>query len=919
MRIDKVIESAHPAGQAGFASDADFLRRSYLVLTGTIPSSAQARAFFADTAPDKRARVVEQLLGSHEFVRWMAVQLDVMLMERRAEKHVKAPGWRQFLEDSVAANKPWDQLVSELFSVDGADEKTRPLARWVLEREGDPHALTRDVGRIFLGRDTACAQCHDHPRIDDYVQRDYYGLEAFFCRTYLFQPDPNKPGLLGEKAEGEATFTSVFTKVGGTTLPRMPGGAEIAEKPVAPGEMWAVAPNDKDKNVRPVPKFSRRGELAAALTANPAFRRNIANRLWQMAFGRGLVEPVDLDHSANPPSNPELLNLLADAIGAMKFDTKAFLRELALTQAFQRSLDLPEPTPDAARVAAERCQPLEQDAKALAAVASDSEETWRKARETILQAQRSAEPLSAEAKKQEAAVAEAKKQADAATTEAKKAAEALAAKQDVQKTLSEAAAKANEAVAKLPEVAELAQAAKTFQAKATSAANELTPLEQTASAKKADAETKGKAVIAAQESATAARAKADEATRGIAALQQTLDVAAAQKQSDRVKSIQAARLASEVKAVSTWASASAEERSARETLERAEATFTATNQKLSQLTAQANTAPAQLAAVEEAANAAAAQSSRSNETLAQRRPAGALLAEATAKAAEAAAKVPKDAEVQAAAAAIKAKADAVIAEVNALERASSEATAKAEAAKKLAADTRAEMEKARADLTATQQQLAVAESAVKAAREKAVTTTQPAAQAREALSKAWTESFAAANLVPLTPEQLCWSVMQATGILDHLRREAEAEWDKKNPRSDAEKADPAKQAERTVAVEKAFRNKLRPYEDQFVRSFGGAAGQPQTEFFATPEQALYFENGGALRGWSGALAGRVAALPEPRAMAEELYLSTLTRMPAGDEVAELTSALAAQPEKKNETLTNLAWALITSTEFRFIR
>ncbi len=168
------------------------------------------------------------------------------------------------------------------------------------------------------------------------------------------------------------------------------------------------------------------------------------------------------------------------------------------------------------------------------------------------------------------------------------------------------------------------------------------------------------------------------------------------------------------------------------------------------------------------------------------------------------------------------------------------------------------------------------------------------------------------------PEQLCWSAMQATGFLEQQRIQAAAEWDKKNPLTEAGKADPAKQAARAAAIEKALRDKLRPHEEQYVRAFGGAAGQPQTEFFAAPEQALYFENGGVLRGWAAILAARLAALPEPGAMAKELYLSTLTRPPSDAEVNELSSTLAARPaEKKVEALTDTIWALVTSTEFRF--
>jgi hypothetical protein len=88
-----------------------------------------------------------------------------------------------------------------------------------------------------------------------------------------------------------------------------------------------------------VPRFSRRALLGPALARvdNEQFKRNIANRLWALMMGRGLVHPLDLDHSTNPPSHPELLKILGDDIAARKFDMRGFLRELALSRTYQRS------------------------------------------------------------------------------------------------------------------------------------------------------------------------------------------------------------------------------------------------------------------------------------------------------------------------------------------------------------------------------------------------------------------------------------------------------------------------------------------------------------------------------------------------------------------------------------------------------
>src|SRR5207244_10957081 len=97
-----------------------------------------------------------------------------------------------------------------------------------LDRDAEPNAVTRDIGRLAFGMDLQCCQCHDHPLIDDYYQNDYYGLFAFVHRTGLFTDPKSKAIQLTEKAEGEASFKSVFTGAGSDrAVPRLPKGAEI--------------------------------------------------------------------------------------------------------------------------------------------------------------------------------------------------------------------------------------------------------------------------------------------------------------------------------------------------------------------------------------------------------------------------------------------------------------------------------------------------------------------------------------------------------------------------------------------------------------------------------------------------------------------------------------------------------------------
>src|SRR5204863_2742597 len=140
----------------------------------------------------------------------------------------------------------------------------------------------------------------------------YYGINAFLNRSFVFVDKAKKVSVFAEKAEGEVSYQSVFdTKLTKSTGPRLPDGRMVKEPKFDKGQEYVVAPA---KDVRPVPKFSRRAQLAGAIASadNAQFKRTGANRLWALVMGRGIVHPVDFDHEENPPSHPELLATLAD-------------------------------------------------------------------------------------------------------------------------------------------------------------------------------------------------------------------------------------------------------------------------------------------------------------------------------------------------------------------------------------------------------------------------------------------------------------------------------------------------------------------------------------------------------------------------------------------------------------------------------
>lgn len=334
---------------AAISSDAEFVRRAYLDLTGVIPTAEQARAFLDDTSPDKRQRLIDSLLESPDYAIHMGRVFDTMLIERRIPTiksyDVPSARWREFLTAAFAENRPWNQTVREILSSDGTGEGNAEGAKFYLVRDVEPHQLTRDVGRLFLGIDLQCAQCHDDPHINDYLQAEYFGIYAFLQRTSSFRDQSKNVSLIGESAVGTTTFVSVFTTKSGETFPQLPGGEMIPDPVLAKDGEYIVKPGPKDRGV---PVYSRRLQLAEHLprSETQGFARNIANRMWAMLMGRGIVHPLDLHHADNPPSHPELLAALETWLIANDFDLKALLREMMLSQTYQRSSVLPEGAAD---------------------------------------------------------------------------------------------------------------------------------------------------------------------------------------------------------------------------------------------------------------------------------------------------------------------------------------------------------------------------------------------------------------------------------------------------------------------------------------------------------------------------------------------------------------------------------------------
>ena len=321
------------------SDDYEFVRRVYLDFVGRIPTLAEIDSFITNKALDKRKLLIGQLVNSPSYSKQMANTFHIHFMERLGDN----AEWMKYLEESFKKNKGWNVMAKEILRGINSKEELKGANFFFskrLENYGqnpvDYSALTRDVGRLFLGKDFRCAECHDHLFIDEYKQADFKGLFAFFQNAYLADA---KAGTVGEKLTVKKTeFMSVFKKEKKEIAPKIPGMAEVAIPEFKKGEEFLV-PADPKKKILGVPKFSPLEKLSEQLpsTENADFSKNIVNRIWFMMMGRGLVHPLDLHHAGNPPSHPELLALLAKEFSAHQFDFKWLLIELANTKVYQRS------------------------------------------------------------------------------------------------------------------------------------------------------------------------------------------------------------------------------------------------------------------------------------------------------------------------------------------------------------------------------------------------------------------------------------------------------------------------------------------------------------------------------------------------------------------------------------------------------
>jgi hypothetical protein len=304
--------------------DATFLRRAYLDAIGTIPTPDQAKAFLDSTDPNKRTKLVDELLGltgdpqrdihNNAYASWWTLKwADLLRVNSKTVGDQGMWAMSNWLKASFRENKRFDQFVRELLTAEGSTYSNGPANFYKIA--SNPTDLAETAPQLFMGVRLQCARCHHHP-FEKFSEDDYYGFAAFFAR-------------FGVKVSQESGLFNREPVI----LVRETG--EVSN----PRTRKVMVPTPLHGDPITEPGADRRAALADWLTKpdNKFFAKNVVNRYFAYLMGKGLVEPIDDLRDTNPPSNAELFDALSADFVKSGYDLKHLLRTIMTSRLYSLS------------------------------------------------------------------------------------------------------------------------------------------------------------------------------------------------------------------------------------------------------------------------------------------------------------------------------------------------------------------------------------------------------------------------------------------------------------------------------------------------------------------------------------------------------------------------------------------------------
>ena len=314
--IDTLVYNKHKKIRitpSGLCDDNTFIRRVYLDVIGQLPEAAAVEKFVDDKSSDKRAKLVEELLGRPEFVKMWVMKWAELLQIRTNNnqfQYKNAILYFEWLRSQFEKNRPMNEIVQELLGARGGTFSNPAGNYYQIQR--DALKLMENTAQIFMGMRIQCAQCHNHP-FDRWTMDDYYSFANFFSQIGRKGSEDNREQIIYNRGSG------------GVRHP-------VGNRDMQPKFLGGESPDTAGKDRREV-----RAKWLAS-DENPFFAKNMANIVWGHFMGVGIVEPVDDVRISNPPSNPELLDELGQRFAKSGYDFKQLVRDICNSRTYQRTV-----------------------------------------------------------------------------------------------------------------------------------------------------------------------------------------------------------------------------------------------------------------------------------------------------------------------------------------------------------------------------------------------------------------------------------------------------------------------------------------------------------------------------------------------------------------------------------------------------
>jgi len=372
-----------PAKKAG---DLEFVRRAFLDLIGRVPTAEEVKEFERDQSSNKRAKLINRLIYAEaykvkdaagrpakgddgkelifeyasEYAAHWADIWTVWTMTRGGTHelyHEQIERWfnKQFVNDVR-----YDKMVKALLIAKGkGNEGDGAAANFVMAHMGeatpqdrrmsdgrfDAIPITSRVTRLFLGVQTQCTQCHDHPFNPEWGQENFWGVNAFFRQTYR-KSEPAPPAGVGKKKAMDALPVEVVddTTVNqtGRIFYERRSGVLMSIKPTFLPHLADLEKDKGDRTKKPLPgdsTKSRREVLADYVVEHDNFSKAYVNRMWAHFFGRGMNEQAAPDDFGghNKLIHPELLEAMGQEFVKYQYDTKKLIEWICNSEAYNLS------------------------------------------------------------------------------------------------------------------------------------------------------------------------------------------------------------------------------------------------------------------------------------------------------------------------------------------------------------------------------------------------------------------------------------------------------------------------------------------------------------------------------------------------------------------------------------------------------